>query len=341
MITATWSLQRATTASSPTGDGHAGGPAGPDRAAGRGLRLRLRQHGQPRQPQREHALPRAAHGAQSGGKPRFPWPASRTCCCTRAGPTTSTARRGSTRISGSSTGRRQSLPPPPGPEPPARAAGGGETVVVHDPWWTATARHADIVLPATTTLERNDIGASASDRFLVAMHQAIQPVGEARNDHDISPTWPNAGRPRGLHGGPRRDGLAAPPVRYGPAAATRKGVELPTFDAFWERGYAERRRSPSARKCCWRTSGPTRRRTPCPRPRAASSVHSARWRPSAMTTAPATRCGWSRWNGWGRPAQRGTRCTCCPPSPPPAARADGRRRVTARGHKLQDRELLA
>ena len=33
-----------------------------------------------------------------------------------------------------------------------------DTVIVHEPWWTATVRYADIVLPATTTLERNDIG---------------------------------------------------------------------------------------------------------------------------------------------------------------------------------------
>jgi biotin/methionine sulfoxide reductase len=37
-----------------------------------------------------------------------------------------------------------------------------ETVVVL--WWTATARHADIVLPATMPLERNDIGASSRNR---------------------------------------------------------------------------------------------------------------------------------------------------------------------------------
>src|SRR5437764_4755780 len=60
-----------------------------------------------------------------------------------------------------------------------------ETVIVHEPWWTATARHADIVLPATTSLERNDIGGSPRDRFVVAMHQAIDPAGEARNDFDI------------------------------------------------------------------------------------------------------------------------------------------------------------
>src|SRR5204863_2496781 len=60
-----------------------------------------------------------------------------------------------------------------------------ETIIVHEPWWTATARHADIVLPATTSLERNDIGGSPRDRFVVAMHRAIDPVGEARNDFDI------------------------------------------------------------------------------------------------------------------------------------------------------------
>ena len=60
-----------------------------------------------------------------------------------------------------------------------------ETVVVQEPWWTAVARHADIVLPATTTLERNDIGSGSRDRFVIAMHQAIAPVGQARNDADI------------------------------------------------------------------------------------------------------------------------------------------------------------
>ena len=51
-----------------------------------------------------------------------------------------------------------------------------ETVIVHEIFWTPTARYADIVLPATTTIERNDIAAS-SDRYMFAMHQAIEPVG--------------------------------------------------------------------------------------------------------------------------------------------------------------------
>jgi biotin/methionine sulfoxide reductase len=58
-----------------------------------------------------------------------------------------------------------------------------ETIIVHEPWWTATARRADIVLPATTPLERDDIGASAKDRYLTAMKRAIAPVGAARDDY--------------------------------------------------------------------------------------------------------------------------------------------------------------
>jgi len=57
-----------------------------------------------------------------------------------------------------------------------------DTIVVHEPWWTATARHGDIVLPATTSLERNDIGGARRDKFIMAMAQAVAPVGQARND---------------------------------------------------------------------------------------------------------------------------------------------------------------
>jgi biotin/methionine sulfoxide reductase len=60
-----------------------------------------------------------------------------------------------------------------------------DTVVVHEPHWTATARHADIVLPVTTSLEREDIGSGRRDTHLIAMHRAADPVGLARDDHEI------------------------------------------------------------------------------------------------------------------------------------------------------------
>jgi biotin/methionine sulfoxide reductase len=58
-------------------------------------------------------------------------------------------------------------------------------VIVHEPWWTPPAKFADIVLPSTTTLERNDIGAADHSRFWIAMHQVIEPFAQARNDFDI------------------------------------------------------------------------------------------------------------------------------------------------------------
>lgn len=60
-----------------------------------------------------------------------------------------------------------------------------ETLIVHEPFWTGTARHADIVLPATMTVERNDFGASNNDPYIIAMKQVIEPYEMARDDFDI------------------------------------------------------------------------------------------------------------------------------------------------------------
>ncbi|MBO0889683.1 MAG: molybdopterin-dependent oxidoreductase [Acidothermales bacterium] len=66
-----------------------------------------------------------------------------------------------------------------------RAFARPETVVVHDPFWTASARHADVVLPSTITLERDDIGAAREDDLVVAMHRTLPRYGEARDDYEI------------------------------------------------------------------------------------------------------------------------------------------------------------
>ena len=66
-----------------------------------------------------------------------------------------------------------------------RAFAAIDTLVVHELGWTATARHADIVLPCTMTLEREDIGGNGHDPLLVAMHQVAEPYGQARDDYAI------------------------------------------------------------------------------------------------------------------------------------------------------------
>ncbi len=60
-----------------------------------------------------------------------------------------------------------------------------ETIIVNEWCWNALAKHADIVLPCTTPLERSDIALTPKDPYQVVMDQAIAPVGQAWDDHDI------------------------------------------------------------------------------------------------------------------------------------------------------------
>jgi biotin/methionine sulfoxide reductase len=115
-----------------------------------------------------------------------------------------------------------------------------ETIVVHESWWNPTARHADIVLPATTPLERNDIGGSSRDPFVFAMHRAVDPQHEARNDFDI---FRGLARRLGYEQAftEGRDELGWCQWIYDTmrAHAERQGVPLPGFQQFWAEGFVE------------------------------------------------------------------------------------------------------
>jgi biotin/methionine sulfoxide reductase len=116
-----------------------------------------------------------------------------------------------------------------------------ETIIVQDPMWTTTARRADIVLPATTSIERNDIAGNRRSDHLIAMHQAIAQVGQSRNDYDIFRELAalldvenkfSEGRNemqwlRLLYGECRDD------------AKKRFDYDLPEFDEFWKQGAVE------------------------------------------------------------------------------------------------------
>jgi biotin/methionine sulfoxide reductase len=113
-----------------------------------------------------------------------------------------------------------------------------ETIITHEPWWTPAARYSDIVLPATTTLERNDLGSGSLDDYLFAMKQAIPPVGMARNDHDI---FADIAQHLGLRepfteGRGENEWLRFMYDEMRNSAATR-GFNMPEFDVFWEDGY--------------------------------------------------------------------------------------------------------
>lgn len=60
-----------------------------------------------------------------------------------------------------------------------------ETIVVNEINWTATARHADIVLPVAAPQEREDFGGGKSDNALIPMPRLVPPPGAARLEYDI------------------------------------------------------------------------------------------------------------------------------------------------------------
>lgn len=60
-----------------------------------------------------------------------------------------------------------------------------QTVIVNEQVWTATARHADIVFPITTSAERNDLRMSSFTHWMSPMPRAVAPFGEARSDFDV------------------------------------------------------------------------------------------------------------------------------------------------------------
>jgi len=117
-----------------------------------------------------------------------------------------------------------------------------ETFVVHDFQWTATARFADIVLPATTSYERNDIDGVGdySSKALVAMKKVVEPMFEARSDFDI---FADLSERLGAgdaftEGKSEMDWLRG---FYEDALPQTQslGIEAPDFDGFWEAGILE------------------------------------------------------------------------------------------------------
>lgn len=115
-----------------------------------------------------------------------------------------------------------------------------DTVIVHEPWWSPPARFADIVLPATTTMERNDIQASELSRFYIAMHKVIEPVGQSRNDFDV---FAELSDRFGFHdaytAGRNEMGWLRHMYDGARTIAMQRGYAPPPFDQFWEDDYYE------------------------------------------------------------------------------------------------------
>jgi len=111
-----------------------------------------------------------------------------------------------------------------------------ETFIVHDFQWTATARRADIVLPATTSYERNDIEqiGDYSLSSIIAMKKVIEPVFEARSDYDIfAAIATRLGKGDAFTEGRTEMDWIRSFYEAAMIQARGQGMEMPVFDAFW------------------------------------------------------------------------------------------------------------
>lgn len=114
-----------------------------------------------------------------------------------------------------------------------------ETVIVQDSWWTATARHADIVLPCTVALERNDLGIAKAEPHLVAMRRVVEPYAQTRSDYDIlADIAGHLGLRDAFTEGEDEMGWVHRLYGDARARAARIGVALPDFESFWKDGLA-------------------------------------------------------------------------------------------------------
>ncbi|AVH32862.1 trimethylamine-N-oxide reductase TorA [Vibrio fluvialis] len=116
-----------------------------------------------------------------------------------------------------------------------------ETVVTIDFNWTATCRFSDIVLPACTQWERNDIDSygSYSGKGLIAMHRLVDPMFQSRTDFEI---MTELTRRFGRHEEFTRGMDEMEWVRslYNDCKKANEGkFEMPEFDEFWEQSVLE------------------------------------------------------------------------------------------------------
>ncbi|MDA5095617.1 molybdopterin-dependent oxidoreductase [Aliiroseovarius sp. KMU-50] len=120
-----------------------------------------------------------------------------------------------------------------------------ETIVCVDVWWTAATRWSDIVFPASSTLEQDDItsGGTYSNDRVYAMKKVIEPIADSKPDYEI---FEGLADKLGLWAQftDGEDKMYHIKLAYEASGAAK---EIP-FEEFWEKGYARMPVPTEARK---------------------------------------------------------------------------------------------
>jgi len=115
-----------------------------------------------------------------------------------------------------------------------------DTVIVNEIWWNSLARHADIILPTSTSLERNDISIKHWDQTISPMHKAIDPIGDSKSDYDIfSGIASKLNIEKKFTEGRNEDEWLRHLWNQARDSASKANFNLPEFDKFWKGGFQE------------------------------------------------------------------------------------------------------
>ncbi|MCE4548172.1 MULTISPECIES: molybdopterin-dependent oxidoreductase [unclassified Caballeronia] len=115
-----------------------------------------------------------------------------------------------------------------------------ETIVIHEQYWTPSAKRADIVLPATISLERDDIGMATREAFFIAMKKVRAPTGASRDDYDIFAALAHRlGCGELFTESLNARGWLRRMYDRSQVLNRNRGIELPDFDLFWQAGMVD------------------------------------------------------------------------------------------------------
>lgn len=110
-----------------------------------------------------------------------------------------------------------------------------EVIISNDIWWTSLARHSDIVFPATTAMERNDLSMTHWEPLAITMKKAVEPIASSRNDYDIfSGLAKRLGVFDTFTEGRGEEEWLRHLWDQSRQRAAEAGFELPGFEDFWE-----------------------------------------------------------------------------------------------------------
>jgi len=113
------------------------------------------------------------------------------------------------------------------------------TIIVNEIWWNSQARHADIIFPANTALERNDLMLNPRDPTIVANKKAMKSYKNSKTDFEI---FSGLSEKLGFLESFTEDRSELDWIKFiwnNSSKTNQKNISFPSFEEFWKKGYFE------------------------------------------------------------------------------------------------------